>query len=169
MPRYEYGSNKRAKDHGLLVKINKSIIADCKRNDISKDDFAKEIGTTPGTLKNKLTMTNTTNDFTLAEYIHILEITGDYSSLKYICEMFGFIMQSTEPQTAAGNETLNELTDEMQIECGESFAVVKQALKDKVVSSDEKSSMIKELNDNIEASMKLRQAIEFIKPIDEES
>ena len=167
MPRYEYGRNKRAKDHGLLVTINKSIIADCKRNNISKDDFAKEIGTTPGTLKNKITMTNATNDFTLAEYIHILEITGDYSSLKYICEMFGFIMQSTEPQDQLTNEFLSSLADEMQIECSESFAEVKSALKQPHISKDLIDSMLKELNENIEAAMKLKQAVEFIKIDDE--
>lgn len=167
MRKYEFGINKRSKDHGLLVLINKSISADCKKNNIDKDIFANEIGTTRGTLENKLKMSNSINAVTIEEFIHIMEITGDYSPLKYLNEMFGFIMTSTEPQTETDVLSLSELADEMVIECGESFSEVKKAAKEGKITEEKKSNMLKEAKDGIEAALKLKQAIEVIQPVED--
>ncbi len=164
---YKYGTNKRPKEHGLLVAINKSIIEDCKRNNIDKEIFAKELGTTQGTLKNKLTRANTTNDFTLTEFIHIMEITGDYRPLKYIADMFDFTLTKLE-HDSVDIEELDELADTMQIESNESFSAAKDASRDKKITKDEKERMLQEAKDSYEATLKYIEALKQFEVSNEE-
>ncbi|MGB7402681.1 MAG: phage regulatory CII family protein [Arcobacter sp.] len=164
----KYGNNKRQKEHGLLVTINKSIVADIKRNDIDRGQFANEIGTTGGVLANKLDRQNITNDFSITELIHIMEITGDYGPLKYLCEMFGFVMTSSESGESITIDQLNELTDEAQIEQAESFSTNKKAFKDGKITNEEKENMLKEGMEAMEAVKRQLDALKLIKTTEEE-
>lgn len=166
MEKYRFGNNKRAKDHGLLISIKKSIKADCKRNCIENEAFANEIGTTSGVLSNKLKMSNQINAISIEEFIHIMEITGDYSPLKYLASMFDFVITSTEPQSPGDVSNLSELADSMQIESNESFSEIKRAIKDGQITEEEKTNMLKEVDDSIEAALQTKNAISSIKPVE---
>ena len=81
-----YTDNKRPKDIALCKLITKTINLDLKRNhckvtDKERAEFANELGTSKGTLENKLKPSMATNDMSITEFIHLLEITGDYESL----------------------------------------------------------------------------------------
>ncbi|MFY9088938.1 phage regulatory CII family protein [Arcobacter aquimarinus] len=159
-------SNARVFDQGLLVTIQKSIIKDIKRNDSTKEDFASEIGITKGTLENKWTFSNKINDFTIHELIHIMELTGDTSPLEYIGHMFDMAVISTNTENVTSVEELNRLTDEAQIQSGESFATVKNASKDGVYTAEEIEDMKKESLEAIEAEQRKLDAINKLVPVE---
>jgi len=166
MRKYKFGNNKRAKDHGLLVSIQKSIKADCKRNGIENETFSNEIGTTSGVLSNKFKMSNNVNAVSIEEFIHIMEITGDYRPLKYLASMFDFVITSTEPQSPGDVSNLGELADSMQIESNESFSEIKRAIKDGQITEEEKNNMLKEVDDSIEAALQTKNAISSIQAVE---
>lgn len=166
---YLHIGNKRKKEHGLLVSINKSITNYCKKNKIEKTDFAIKIGlASEGSLQNKLKRSREDTDITITELIHICEITSNFQALRYLNEMFGFVMLSSEPDEHVSPEHLNQITDEAQIESNEFFATTKKANSDKEITIEEKENMIK---DGMEALEKIKEQIEAIrkiKPIDME-
>lgn len=167
MSRYEYIGNKRKKEHGLLVCIRKDILTYCKRKNIEKEDFAHIIGLASwGSLENKLKRTKDDTDITVTELIHISEITGSHNPLKYLNEMFGFIMTSSESINKVSVEEVNRLADEAQIECSESFSETKRAGQDGMYTVEEKESMIKESMESLEATKKHLSALKQIVPVD---
>jgi hypothetical protein len=97
-----------------------------------------------------------------------MEITGDYGPLKYLCEMFGFVMTSSESGESISIDQLNNLTDEAQIEQNESFSVTKRALKDRRVTVCEKKEMLREGMEAIEALKRQIDAVKLIKTTEEE-
>lgn len=166
-PEYLHIGNKRQKEHGLLVTINKSIAKYCKKNDIDKTSFAIKIGlASENSLSNKLKKSREDTDITISELIHITEITSNYEALKYLNEMFGFVMISSEPEEDITVEQLNQITDEAQIESNEFFAVTKIANKDKKISIEEKNNMLKEGMEALEKLKEQLEAIRKIKPFD---
>ncbi len=158
-------SNCRTFDQGLLVTIQKSIINDIKRNNSSKEEFASEIGITKGTLENKWTFSNKINDFTIHELIQIMELTGDTSPLEYIGHMFDMAVISTNTEKSTTVEELNMLTDEAQMQSGESFATIKKASKDGIYTAEEIEDMKKESLEAIEAEQRKLDAINKLVPI----
>lgn len=158
-------SNARVFDHGLLVAIQKSILEDIKRNKSSKDEFAGEIGITEGTLLNKWTFSNKVNDFTLHEFIQIMELTGDTTPLEYLGHMFDMAVISTNTESSISMEELNRLTDEAQMQSGESFATIKKASKDGIYTAEEIEDMKKESLEAIEAEQRKLDAINKLVPI----
>ncbi|OCL85305.1 hypothetical protein AAX26_01790 [Aliarcobacter thereius] len=163
MAEYLQIGNKRKKEHGLLVSTNRAIVNYCKKYNMSKTDFAISIGlASEGSLLNKLKRSREDTDITISEFIHIIEITGEYEALRYLNEMFGFVMISTESDEFLAAEKLDQITDEAQIEANEFFAVTKKANFDKKISNDEKESMLKE---GFEAITKLNEQLETIKRI----
>lgn len=166
--RHSYKGNKRQKEHGLLVLLKDAIRQDCKRNNIEKGEFAQEIGlASVGSLENKLKKTKDDTDITLSEFIHILEITGDMKPLEYICQMFDQVMISTVP-TEVTHESIHEKTDSLQIECSESFSTIKMALKDGVITDEEKSNMLSELEDTLRVASELKDDVKRLKTEEEE-
>lgn len=159
-------SNARVFDQGLLVTIQKSIIKDIRRNDSTKEEFASEIGITKGTLENKWTFSNKINDFTIHELIHIMELTGDTSPLEYIGHMFDMAVISTNTENVTSVEELNRLTDEAQMQSGESFATIKKASKDGVYTAEEIEDMKKESLETIEAEQRKLDAINKLVPVE---
>ncbi len=79
-----YTHNKRPKDTKLCQTIRRSINISRKLQSFTWDDAANELGLSGGTLDNKLKPAKHENDITLSEFIHILEITGDYEPLEYL-------------------------------------------------------------------------------------
>lgn len=170
MSDYEHLGNKRKKEHGLLIVITKSINKFIKIANISRSTFATKIGiSTDGYLSNKLKRTRDDTDITVTELIHIMEITNNYQPLKYINEMFGFVMMSSEPDEHISAELLNQITDEAQIESNEFFATTKKANSDKQITVEEKEKMIKDGMEALEKIKEQLEAIRKIKPVDEES
>lgn len=169
MNQYEHIGNKRKKEHGLLVLITKTINNFCKNTNTEKIDFVQKIGiSSEGYLANKLKRSREDTDITVTELIHIMEITNNYQPLKYINEMFGFVMMNSEPDEHISPELLNQITDEAQIESNEFFATTKKANSDKQITIEEKENMIK---DGMEALEKIKtqlEAIRKIKPVDME-
>ncbi|WP_026804704.1 phage regulatory CII family protein [Aliarcobacter lanthieri] len=163
MAEYLHIGNKRKKEHGLLVSVNKSIVKYCKKTNIDKTTFAINIGlASDGSLLNKLKRSREDTDITITELIHIAEITGDYEPLRYLNEMFGFVMINTESENYVDADFLDIIADQAQIEANEFFAVTKKANADKKISVEEKESMLKE---GMEAITKLNEQLETIKKI----
>lgn len=164
---YLHIGNKRKKEHGLLVSINKSITSYCKKNQIEKTDFAIKIGlASEGSLSNKLKRSREDTDITVTELIHICEITSNFQALRYLNEMFGFVMLSSEPEEHVSPEHLNQITDAAQMESNEFFATTKKANFDKKISVEEKENMIKEGMEALEKTKEQIEAIRKIKPYD---
>lgn len=164
---YEYRGNKRPKEHGLLVSIRKDILSFCKKEDMEKDSFAHTIGLASwGSLENKLKRTKDDTDITITELLHIQELTKSHAPLKYMCEMFGFVMTSTETDEETTVEELNSLSDKAQMESNESWAEIKKASADGKFTVEEKEAMKKEAMEALEAKQKELKAIEKIVPVD---
>lgn len=164
---YSHIGNKRKKEHGFLVSVNKAITTYCKKNRIERTDFAIKIGlASEGSLLNKLKRSREDTDITVTELIHIMEITNNYQPMKYINEMFGFVMTSSEPDEQVSYEQLNQIADEAQIESNEFFATTKKANSDKKISIEEKENMIKDGMEALEKIKEQLEAIRNIKPYD---
>ena len=161
-------TNGRVFDQGLLIKIQKSINADIKRNNSTKEEFATEIGMTKGTMENKWTFSCKTNDFTVHELIQIMELTGDMTPLEYICHMFDMSVTSNNISSNITAEELSKLADESAIEGNEAFATVKKAAADGKITLEEKENIKKELIESIEAKQRELAAVEKIVPFEDE-
>lgn len=165
--RHSHKGNKRQKEHGLLILIKDAIKNDCKRNDLEKEEFSNEIGlASAASLENKLKKSKEDTDITVSELLHIMEITGDLKPLEYICQMFDQVMISTIPSEVT-HESIHEKTDNLQIECSESFSTIKMALKDGKITDEEKDNMISELDDTLKVASELKDDVKKLK-IDEE-
>lgn len=166
---FDHIGNKRKKEHGLLVLITKTINSFCKNTNTEKIDFIHKLGiSSEGYLLNKLKRTREDTDITVTELIHIMEITSNYQCLKYINEMFGFVMTSIEPDEHISPELLNQITDEAQIESNEFFATTKRANIDQKITLEEKENMMKDGMEALEKIKEQLEAIRKIKPIDME-
>lgn len=164
---FDHIGNRRKKEHGLLVLITKTINNFCKNTNTEKIDFVQKIGiSSEGYLLNKLKRSREDTDITVTELIHIMEITDNYQPLKYINEMFGFVMMNSEPDEQISPELLNQITDEAQMESNEFFATTKKANFDKRISAEEKENMIKEGMEALEKTKEQLEAIRKIKPYD---
>ena len=162
--RHSKAANKRQKEHGFCVLVNKVINEDVKRQpeDFTKSSFAHEIGiASEGSLSNKLKKGKTDTDITVTELMHIIELTGDLRPLEYLCHMFDQQMVTTLASDVS-LESIHDKTDILQIECSEAFSTIKQSLKDDRVTEDEKSAMIAELNDTLQAAMELKGDVKNI-------
>lgn len=164
---YEYRGNKRRKEHGLLISIKKDILTFCKKEKLERDNFAHMIGLASwGSLENKLKRTKDDTDITITELLHIQELTKSHTPLKYMCEMFGFVMTATETDEETSVEELNALSDKAQMESNESWAEIKKSSADGKFTVDEKAAMKKEAMEALEAKKLELNAIERIVPVD---
>ncbi len=167
MSDYEHIGNKRQKEHGLIVVITRSINSYIKRINISRILFAKMLGiSSEGYLLNKLKRTREDADLTTTELIHTMEITKDHSPLKYLAEMFGYVLVKIEAEENISIEQLNQIIDDAQIESNESFSASKIALRDNKISTEEKENMLKTEYRTIEKHHEKIEAIRKIKPYD---
>ena len=100
----------------------------------------------------------TTNDITITEFIHFLELTGDYAALQYIASNFDLVLINKH-QSHSNITNINVLTDCANIESADVFRVVKHALSDGVITNDEKISILKEIDEVDRANAELRDHV----------
>lgn len=158
--------NKRGKEHKLYSLINRTITLDCRRNDISKEDFAHDIGTELGYLKQKLKPSVITNDLNLSEFIHIMELTGDLSPLEYVVNMFDRVMVQKQIQKAKATQ-INFLCDMSMMESNDVFSTTKRALKDEELTLKEQENILKEIVESEVALAKLKSSVQNAQIVDE--
>jgi len=138
-----YTHNKAPKDRELLKTIRRSIIKDIRRNGLTMEDFAHEIGLSEGTLENKLKPAMATSDVTISEFIHIMDLTADYSPLEYIAKRYGFTLcrPKTEESKKADAMDLAIKTLDLEATHGDLAKEVKEAVKDGVIDEQEKRAI----------------------------
>ena len=138
-----YTFNKMPKIHELCKLIKKVIVKDTRDNGFTREEFANEIGLSEGTLENKLKPASP-YDLTLHEFIHILDLTGNYEPLEYIAKRYGFTLcrPDTEPQESNDPITIVMLKalglEEVQ---GDLAHTVKDAIQDGEIDEDEKRAI----------------------------
>lgn len=161
MKRYEHIDNKEPKDSGLYKLLRASITKDNRRNHLTDEDFANEIGISGGTLQNKLKPSQDM-DLKLMEFIHILKITGDLNPLVYINNIFDL----TAIPKVNGESTIkdiNILVDNAQMNQNDVFYVAKKALEDGIIDAKERKDMILEIEKQQGATAKLLQQLKDLK------
>lgn len=153
-----YTDNKAAKDRELYRKITKTITLDKKNSGLEFDDIANELGTNGGTLKNKLKPSLNTHDIGLTEFIHLIEMTGDYSALEHIANHFDMVL-ICKKQAEAKTSDLNLLVDKANMENADVFSTVKRAIEDGVITEDERGAILKEIDEAQKANAELKDTV----------
>ncbi|MGB3750832.1 MAG: phage regulatory CII family protein, partial [Arcobacteraceae bacterium] len=123
-----YTDNKRPKDTNLCKTITKVLTKDRRENGYTKEEQAIELGLSVGTLANKLKPANTINDISISEFVHILELTGDYEPLKYLNTMFDLVAIEQEIKVLSDAKKVALFTDNAQMEANDVFSVAKRAI-----------------------------------------
>jgi len=158
-----YTYNKAPKDRELLKTIRGSIIKDIRRNGLTMEDFAHEIGLSEGTLENKLKPAMATSDITISEFIHIMDITADYSPLELIAKRYGFRLSKPDIKKEEAGDLAVAVTIKtlgMEELHGVLAKTVKEAIKDGVIDDGEKEQIkdiayqFRKLAAELEESMK---------------
>ena len=163
-----YTENKRAKDTKLCQMITKTLTKDRRENSYSKEEQAEELGLNVGTLSNKLKTSCNTSDVTLSEFIHLLEITGNYGPLEYLNNMFD--MQAIPKKASINIDTtkISIFADNAQLESNDVYSSAKRALEDGVITHEEKIQILKELEESEKATATLKASVFALKIEDEE-
>ncbi len=167
MSNTSYVENKRSKDQDLYKKISRSITLDVRRNDITKEDFAHDLGTQKGYLEQKLKPSVSTNDLGLSEFIHILETTGDLSPLEHLAAMFGMVLIPKNIDTS-NIQKLDIMCDDVMMESNDTFNVSKKAFRDAKLTADEKEQILKEGNEELTKLVMYLHAVKSAKVEDEQ-
>jgi len=155
-----YTENKRPKSPELCKTITKVLTKDRRENGYTKEEQSHEIGLNVGTLENKLKPSHPTGDITLSEFIHILEITGNYEPLKLLNSMFDLVTVTNKVKIHSTAQKISIYTDAAQLESNDVFSVAKRAISDGVVTEDEKNSILKEIEESQEATATLKASVE---------
>lgn len=157
-----YTQNKRPKDMTLCQMIRRTINKSRKDLGFTWEDAAHELGMSGGTLDNKLKPAKHENDLTVSEFIHVLETTGDLAALEYINKIFDLV---AVPKTVGVKSAKNitHLVDMAMIENNDVFSEAKKDLEDGVIDADEKTRILKELDEADTANANLRYMIKNLK------
>ena len=154
----EYMSNKSPKDKKLCQLLLKTINVNRKALGFSFEDVAHELGLDAGTLTNKLKVSYTTGDITLTEFIHLLELTGDYAALEYIAREFNLtIIKHEDVQPTC--KDLNTSVDNLSMENADVFKAVKEAFADGQLDPDEKEKIQTEIDQVVKAALELQNQL----------
>lgn len=154
----DYTANKAPKDSGLCRTIRKTITLQKKEIGLTKEEVAHELGMSLGYLDNKLTPSMTTNDLSITEFMHFLELTGDYAALEYIANKFDMVMIDKK-HAHSDISDLNSLVDMANIENNDVFAVVKKAIADGSITEEEAEAALKEIDEAQKANAELKDAV----------
>ena len=157
-----YTYNKMPKIQELCKLTRRAITKDIRRNGLSLEDFAHELGLSAGTLENKLKPASP-YDLTITEFIHILDITADYELLEFLAKRYGFILCKPEDEkpkveNPATFVTINTL--DLGSVFGELEKIVKEAIEDGVLDEEERNDIgevayqIRKLAKRLEESVK---------------
>ncbi len=161
----EYSVNKRPKIPELLKTIRATLTRDRKNSGFCEVEQANELGYGKDIIDAYLKPSRD-EDMGLHTWLHILETSGDLSSLEYINSMFDGVFVPHQVQKAKATN-INILCDLNMMESNEAFNATKKALRDGVVSSDEKKEMIKELEDQIKSATSQLEAVKNIEVVDD--
>ena len=138
----DYKYNKPPKCKIVTKAWRKCITSDNRRTGYTDDDFAKEMGTRGSNLQQKLKPSVSENDLTGAEMDYILATTGDISPLEVWANKYRYISIPMDDGEVS-NDEIDFLSDEASMSSGEVFKVVKCALKDGVLTEDEKKEALR--------------------------
>lgn len=153
-----YTYNKKPKIEKLCQAIRKMITLNRKGLGLSFKDVAHELGMSEGTLINKIKPSMHTNDLTLSEFIHLLELTGCYEPLEFIASEFDLIL-IPRVDGKVSIDDIEALTDSISMETSDVFRTIKQALSDDNLEDHEIDASLKELDEADAESAKLRQSL----------
>jgi len=154
----DYTLNKQPKDPRLCKSILKTITINRKKLGLEFEDVANELGLQPGTLRNKLKPSYDMGDMTLTEFMHFLELTGDYAALEYIAKKFGFVLVC-EKKAHTTTMDINILVDRSNIENADVFKAVKVAMSDGEVTPQERDIILKEIEEAQSANAELKDLV----------
>ncbi|MDD3467767.1 MAG: hypothetical protein PHE67_11525 [Campylobacterales bacterium] len=154
----DYVHNKNPKDPKLCQLIRKTITVNRKAIGLEFEDVAFELGLNKGTLENKLKPAMATSDMTITEFVHFLELTGDYAALAYMARQFGFILVE-ETKSHAINSNLSILVDTANMENADVFKAVKMAMSDGAITAEEKEMILKEIEEAQRANAQLKELV----------
>ncbi len=101
------------------------------------------------------------SDLTINEFIHFLELTGDYSALEFIAKEFDFTLIKNDEVFPTCHE-INILVDNLQLEGNEVFKVAKEALVDKKIDKFEKVDILKEIDEVVKAALELKKELKAL-------
>jgi hypothetical protein len=157
----DYLNNKASKDAKLSQLIRKTITVNRKEIGLEFEDVAHELGMQPGTLQNKLKPAMQTNDMSITEFVHFLELTGDYSALEYIANKFDCVLVHKK-QAQASHTSIKILVDTANIENAEVFKAVTIALSDGNISDEEREIILKEIDEAQKANAELKDLVQHL-------
>jgi len=138
---YTYNKMQKLKD--LCKSIRATITKDIRSNGLSLEDFANEIGLSAGTLENKLKPASP-YDFTITEFIHILDITGDYAPLEFLAKRYDFRLCKPDTTKSECDNLILAVTlktfdlEELQ---GNLAKTIKEAIQDGEIDESEKEEI----------------------------
>ncbi len=158
----DYTHNKAPKDSQFCKILRRSINLDRKRQALEWDDIANELGLSGGTLDNKLKPAMPTSDITVSEFMHFLELSGDYAALEYIAKKFDFMLIPKKDAEAKTSD-INQLVDKANMENADVFRVVKMIISDNIITDDERDIILKEIDEAEKANAELRDLLLHIK------
>jgi len=162
----EYRYNKNPKDATLCRMIRRSITLNRKELGLEFEDVAHELGLSAGTLSNKLKPSMDTHDLGITEFIHFLELTGDFSSLEYIAGMFDKVLVDKCVEKS-GVADINLLVDVANIENSDVFRVVKESIADGIIDEEERAKILKEIEEAQKANARLKDLVLHLATQDE--
>jgi len=153
-----YTHNKQPKDARLCKILRKAITLDRKRNGFDWEDIANELGLNGGTLENKLKPSYDNGDITLSEFMHFMEMSGDFTALEYIANKFDMVLiQKQQEETKTVD--INLLVDMANITNNDVFREVKVDIEDGVIDKDERERILKAIDTAQKANAKLKDRI----------
>ena len=150
--------NKQPKDPKLCKMIRKCITINRKELGLEFEDVAHELGLHEGTLANKLKPSMDHSDMTITEFMHFLELTGDYMALEYMAGEFDMVLVPKEQEKSSIND-INILVDVANIENADVFRVVKKAMSDNELTEEEKEEILKEIEEAEKANARLKNKV----------
>ena len=155
----DHTHNKEPKDSKLCRLIRKTITINRKEIGLEFADVAFELGLQVGTLENKLKPSYANGDLTLTEFMHFLELTGDYEALRYIASKYDFTLVKNI-QNRAECKDIHRLVDNLAIEGSEVFRTSKKAMDNGYLSEDENISIVKGLEELITSANEFKNQLE---------
>lgn len=156
----EYMNNKNPKDPRFLAAFRKSFNNDRKRNGLTVEESANELGMSLNTYEAKLKPSKLDSDITVTDWSHHLDISGDFTTLEYFAAKHGFRLEKLE--VCKTNKSIHQIsaqTDTAFIEFSEAFKATKQSLEDEVLTSKEKYSCIREIDEAVKELEQLREDV----------
>ena len=159
----DYVFNRQTKDPRFLAAFRKSFNKDRIQNGFTYEESSNEMGLSHGTLEQKL-KPSAENDITVTEWNHLLDLTGDFSTLEYFALKHGFEIKKLDINNSISSSSeVGVQADKAMIEFNEAWAKVKNSLLDNKFDRKEKNETLKEISEAIKELQQLQHDVEYIK------